>query len=109
MDHHVPVTNPVAALRAIRRATWGETPMAHMATHRAVLAPALHDLLVRWAELCTEHDAYTARPTADRWGVLWDAFTRFDEACAALFGPSGAETRDRPQALHDTPARRRET
>ena len=109
MTERVPVTNPMAALRAIRRASWGGTALADIPTHRATLAPALVELSVTWMALCDAHDLYMARPTTDRWSNLCDAFGEFDAACAIFFGPSGAETRDRPQVFPGEPARRQET
>ena len=96
MDERVPMTNPMAALRAIRRMAWGATALADIPTHRAVLAAPLANLSDAWIALCDMHDVYTARPSSERWDELQRAAGRFDVACAVLFGPSGAETRDRP-------------
>ena len=70
--------------------------MVDVSRARAALTDPMGRMAVAWLEFCTTHDDYVSRPSADRWDLLRDALTRFDEATAVFFGPSGAETRDRP-------------
>ena len=96
MDDRVPVTEAAAALRIVRRASWGQASLVDVSRARAALTDPMGRMAVAWLEFCTTHDDYVSRPSADRWDLLRDALTRFDEATAVFFGPSGAETRDRP-------------
>lgn len=87
----LPSTAPMAALRTLRRASWGACDFADLEVAAKTVLDPLAELNATWTAVVGSLHSYQRHRDALAWGALQSALSRFDGALASFFGPSGWE------------------
>lgn len=87
----VPTTAPMAALRTLRRAPWGECLHAELMAAADTLIDPMAEMNAAWTAVLGSLRSYQRHRDALSWNALQSALGRFDGTLATFFGPSGWE------------------